>query len=475
MVNYLGTKNNGLYTNEWLMGDGKTDEIAMYELGTKHTRLWRSSKNDWFRDTPGFYWGNNNAKDLAVRMETMPDPRGNPAYMPYVPAPRDLAWLDFYKKYKGQIDEQFAFEAFRTPPLVANSTMDAKVATADMAKRLLVWAAIGRPNQREWLPGTRNNYAENDGLYPSGYALFDANAAPAEGAPAKSEPRRSERVSSYESRVWKGYVLPASDADTWFVAGSAAYHHILSSEDFEKELEASKAAYRRLKLEPQNDMTRHGIEQYKGVLFLDHLRRTMGDDRFFKLMSEYFEANAGKTVAAASFLQKAGARLEFPDPGDGPTYVTSDIGRRLGTAVIVYGTDREAGANRYAAEKMQADFNNQFESRVPIYKDFEVNDEILRNRDVIFVGRPETNSALAAWAEKIGVKYEGAAFTLAGRTHASEREGLLLAAKNPLDPSHMALVVAGNDALRTVKAWRAQDSTPHVVYTDDGETKPPKR
>ena len=34
------------------------------------------------------------------------------------------------------------------------------------------------------------------------------------------------------------------------------------------------------------------------------------------------------------------------------------------------------------------------------------------------------------------------------------------------------IVVAGNDALRTVKAFRAQDSTPHVVY-EDGATRPP--
>ena len=44
VVKQLGTRNNGLYTNEWLMGDAKTNEIAMYELGTNHTKLWRSSK-----------------------------------------------------------------------------------------------------------------------------------------------------------------------------------------------------------------------------------------------------------------------------------------------------------------------------------------------------------------------------------------------------------------------------------------------
>ena len=65
----------------------------------------------------------------------------------------------------------------RTAPLVAASTMDAKVLTADMANRMMVWAAIGRPNQREWLPGGRHNYVNNDGLYPSGYYLLEAGAA----------------------------------------------------------------------------------------------------------------------------------------------------------------------------------------------------------------------------------------------------------------------------------------------------------
>ena len=85
VVKQLRTGNNGLYTNEWIIGDAKNNEIAMFELGTKHTKLWRSSKNEWFGGTPGFYWGDNNAKDLAVNLEYMPDPQGAPEYVPYVP------------------------------------------------------------------------------------------------------------------------------------------------------------------------------------------------------------------------------------------------------------------------------------------------------------------------------------------------------------------------------------------------------
>jgi len=266
-------------------------------------------------------------------------------------------------------------------------------------------------------------------------------------------------------------VLPASDADTWFVGGAAGYYPILESDDVEKRLSAQRATYRRLKLGPENAMTRFQLEQAKGVLFLDSLRRKMGDDAFLKLMAEYFAANTTKTVTAQSFLDKAGVRFEFAEPPDGPTYLTSDILSRLASAVIVYGTVREAGANRYAAEQMQTRFLDQYESQVPIYKDFEVSDDLLRHRDVVFVGRPEANSALACWAEKIGLLYDGAGFKINGDVHASEREALVYAASNPLDASHMVLTVAGNDALRTVKASRLEAPAEYILL-DDGS--PPR-
>jgi hypothetical protein len=463
VVERLGTRNNGLYTNEWLLGDARTNEVAMYELGTNHTKLWRSSKNEWFGDTPGFYWGDNNAKDLAIRLETQPDPRGTPEYVPYVPEIRDLAWQDLYRQYRGQIDEQFGFLAFRTAPLVSAATMDAKIATADMASRLMVWAAIGKPNQREWRPDP-GGYAKNDGLYPSGYYLFRAGPAADHTEPAPIAAKPSEHA-SYKDRLWKGWILPASDADTWFAAGSVAYYRALQSNDLAQTLDARRATYRRLKLEPDNPANRFRREETKGELFLDSLRRRLGDDRFFALMSEFFAANAGATLTAQSFLEKAGVPFEFSEPEDGPAYLVADIYRRLAAAILVYGTGREAGANRYAAEQIQSDLLDSYESAVPIYKDFEVSDDLLRHRDVIFVGRPEANSALAAWAARIGLDYPGAAFRIDGSIHASEREALLLAATNPLDPAHMVLVVAGNSALRTVKAWTAVSAaqTDHVV------------
>jgi hypothetical protein len=478
VVERLGAHNNGLYTNEWLIGDGKNNEIAMYELGTKHTKLWRSSKNEWFGSTVGFYWGNNNTKDMAVNLEYHPDPAGTPEFVPFVPSIRDLAWQHLYNEYKGRIDEQFAYTAFRTAPLISTSTMDAKVATADMANRLMVWAEFGRPNESVWGAGDRNGGQNlNRGLYPGGYHLFQA--APGESlvtavrenekarltAKPENKPKPTQ-VAAYKDRLWKGWMLPASEADTWFVAGSAAYHRLLQSPDVEKALEAVRVEYRGLNLAPDNAINRYRMEEARGTLFLDALRRKLGDDTFLKLMSEYFATQSTKTVTAQSFLEKAGVAYELPDPGEGPAYLPRDLRRRAVPTVMVYGTAQEAGANRYAAEQLQARLRHEEQREFPIYRDFEVAEAALSASDVIFIGRPETNSALAAWAGKIGLDYSGALFRIEGKAYASERNALVWAAKNPLDEKKMVLVYAGNSPLATAESLVAPAALAYTLLED---------
>jgi hypothetical protein len=256
------------------------------------------------------------------------------------------------------------------------------------------------------------------------------------------------------------------------VAGSAAYYRLLGSKDFERALEAERIRYRGLKVAADNAQTRFQREQIEGVLFLDQLRRKTGDDAFFKLMEDYFAVNTTKAVTAQSFLDKAGAAFEFTDPGDGPAYLPGDIRQRLRSAVIVYGTVAEAGANRFAAEQLQNRYRDSDQINVAILRDFEVSDDQLRHRDVIFVGRPATNSALAGWAAKIGLHYNGAVFERNGETFASERNSLVMAAANPLDAAHMVLLIAGNDPLHTVEALNAENSQTPSVVLEDGKPLP---
>ena len=240
----------------------------------------------------------------------------------------------------------------------------------------------------------------------------------------------------------------------------------MQSEDIQKAIDATTIQYRGLKFAANNAATRVRIEEARGVLFLDQLRHKLGDDKFLTLMSDFFAANTTKTVTAQSFLTKAGVSFDFVEPGPGPMYAVADMNRRLATAIIVYGTQREAGANRYAAEQLQAAYMSQLEHQVPIYKDFEVTDDLLATHDVVFIGRPEANTALADWSKSLGLDYDGAVFTIDGQTHASERDAIAFATPNPKDPAHMVLILAGNDALRTVKiATPRYDQTAWALNT----------
>ena len=474
VVEVLSAKNNGLYTNEWLLGDAKTNEIALFELGTYKTRLYRSSKNDWFGGTEGFYWGDNNAKDLAVRLEETPDPNGASTYVPYVPTSRDLKWQELYGEYKGKIDEQFGFMAFDTAPLVSATAMDAKVVTADMATRMMVWADFGKPNERERLPSKsdRDEYAANDGLYTSGYRLISTQPIPAAVATQTARTWIEDPPQqNYGDRLWNGWVLPATDADIWFASGSAAYFEDLDSRDLLNAMAAHWAEYRALSIVSKpTPKQRFELETQKGALFLDQLRRNMGDDRFFKLMADFFGAHRTQAVTAQSFLDAAGVTFAMPADAGGAMYIASDINERLDSAILVYGTMADAGANRYAAEELQKHFFRSLETAVPIRKDFEVSDEELRSQDVIFVGRPETNSALTAWQDKIAFQSSGGLFHIAAQIHASETEALMYATANPLDRRHMVLVLAGNSALQTVLLTKTVfDDTQYSIFDSGRE------
>jgi Phospholipase B len=89
--------NNGGYANDWLIGDRKTGEIAQFELGLKHHRVWRT-KN-------GYFAGSNWARDPAVlRDETTFDPHN----MASSPNARRVRWQELMEQYKGRIDVALA-------------------------------------------------------------------------------------------------------------------------------------------------------------------------------------------------------------------------------------------------------------------------------------------------------------------------------------------------------------------------------
>lgn len=347
-VAVLKANNNGLYTNEWLLADIKTNEIAMFELGTHKTKLYRSSQNDWFGGTEGFYWGCNNAKDLDVRLETVSSVKGRPANVVWRPSDRDQTWMRLYQQHKGKIDADFGKLAFTTPPLAAYHSLDAKVTTSALAKELKTWALFGSPLGRTWKPtqDERQRFPEIRPMASNPWCILHAQP-PANIKVEGAVTDLRERVTSDESHdksleekqmptvpVWHGTLLPKTDADIWLAVAFADYEKLVARENQlrdksetgkltsanydqltvdlfafrSKYLAAARAAadVPLLKTRPsyRNDNW-YRMASGKGVLLLHEMRQLLGNADFDKLMNDFGRDFAGKEATTAEFRARA--------------------------------------------------------------------------------------------------------------------------------------------------------------------------
>ncbi|HEY2155840.1 MAG TPA: C45 family autoproteolytic acyltransferase/hydrolase, partial [Isosphaeraceae bacterium] len=406
-VAILGHANNGLYTNEWLLGDIKTDEIAMYELGTHKTRLWRSGKGDWFGGTEGFYWGCNNAKDLDVRLETIASLKGKPEPTVWVPSDRDIKWVELYRKHKGKLGEPFGFEAYSTPPLAAFASLDAKFTTASMVKDLKTHALFGPPLGRTWdpTPWDRNRVPNIRPLVSNDWTVLTAEPPPMREKGTKAAVDLEGKTSFEEASnpegdrppAWHGTILAKSDADTWLAAAFAEYERIFALEhaykmkEKDKDGKLSKAEEEQLALTRYRheadrwlatlqlghdvalDKTRadlmtrgwYAIAGAKGIDVLAALRSTMGDKPFVACMDGFGRDHAGKPVTTAEFLaaaEKAHGKPLGNDVRDlitktaepkTPSWSVDAFNVELDRTLIVTGTRKDVAAQREAAERLQ--------------------------------------------------------------------------------------------------------------------------
>jgi len=358
-VEILKSGNNGLYTNEWLLADIKTNEIAMFELGTAKSKLYRSSKNEWFGGTEGFYWGCNNTKDLDVRLETIASVNDRPANVVFCPSDRDKTWQALYQQHKGKIDADFGKLAFTTPPLAAYHSLDAKFTTSSMAKELKTWALFGPPLGRTWQPSQqeRQRYADIKPLVSNPWTILHPQAPPTldpAGGPvavdvpektdgeARTVAAQDDEHASENKPAWHGTLLPKTNADIWLAAAFADYERIVAREhgmekrrhsdltDRQREqLGLSLFAYRSSYLtgaasghevplaethsfSAESDWYR--MASGKGVLLLHELRRLLGGKVFDEAMEAFGRAHAGKEVTAAEFQahmeNKSGKKLD---------------------------------------------------------------------------------------------------------------------------------------------------------------------
>ncbi len=506
-VAILEKANNGVYTNEWLLADTKTNEIAMFELGTHKSRLWRSSKDEWIGGTKGFYWGCNNARDLQVRLETVPSVEGKPANVVFCASDRDQAWLKLYEKHKGKITADFGFEAFTTAPLAAFPSCDAKFTTAAMAKDLKTWALFGPPRGRTWDPSEaeRKKYSDIRPLVGNDWALLTAAVPKASNPAIVAADLKKPRAATFEPckvedentlpPAWHGTLLPKSDADVWLAAAFADYERIValqkslkqtgsddkSNEDDKERLAVARfeprsrylTAVRRLGRDVPLAETKadgtcgdwYHLASGKGILLLADLHAQMGDEKFEEMMDAFGRAHAGKEVTTEQFRKHAEKACGKPlaalfdpfviDKGSAdaasPGYWSIySFEREPEKALIVYGTLKDRSAQREAADALARKIQRRWSNvDVPIKPDTDVTDADLKRHHILVIGRPETNAVTARVAKGLPVAFGPASFVLRKDTYAHAASAVVAAGENPFNPRYSVVVYAGLGAEAT--------------------------
>ncbi|MDP1833152.1 MAG: C45 family autoproteolytic acyltransferase/hydrolase [Geothrix sp.] len=341
----LFKQNNGLYTNDWTMADAKTDEGACFLLGTEKSRMWRTGTKGKPADTPGnhrdFIWANNNNRDLEVRGEYGANPDNAPADLAFNTWNRDIAFQEVFKTHgRTGFDIDIATRVLATSPINRPHACDAKLTTAEMAEKLVFIAHQGKSTLREKMVGGRW-IADLPGATPHlthGYTAFSpiwvttklqaARAAWREEKMAKALPSpdlsSAKEAYSFDSKLlWTGTVKPATDAENWFVSGSAAYWQLMKNLPGTpaKAFETLGAALadlntRHLWLDAKEGVKapaatstaydRYGayqIPRIRGVFALHQLRLHLGNAAFTKAMRAVHGRFSGQPARTADILK----------------------------------------------------------------------------------------------------------------------------------------------------------------------------
>jgi hypothetical protein len=347
VVRILREKNNGMYTNDWPIADVKTDEVAVYLLGTHRDRLWRSTDTPAPFGTPGFLWANNNARDPGVRSEYVANPDNAPHDLAFTPWDRDVAFNRFYREFKGRIDSIAGVNLWASSPINRAHACDGKITTSEMAEKLVFLAHYGKVTLREKFPtaGSRR-MPDLPGAIPHlslGYstaspifvtdALKAARAARAVTGPRGTDPALDaaaveEIVSIEKKRLWRNTVFPASDAEGWLVSGDAAIWQMLDAMPDDR---VKAAGWLRDQLAEQNArllatlateedvapvnarvvydrFAPYRVSRIKGTFLFHQLRLLLGNESFLAVMHAVHDRYAGRALDIDGFIRLAGEK-----------------------------------------------------------------------------------------------------------------------------------------------------------------------
>jgi hypothetical protein len=337
-VKYLLTKNNGTYTNDWLMADTKTDEIAIFCLGTYSSKLWRSSKNEFYGNQKDWYWSNNNPKALEIRKELVVSSNNAPHDLTFRPWDRDMAFWKFYEEFKGKIDVKAGIDLINSSPINRPHAHDGKITNSEMAEKLMFFAHYGKVTLREQFVGENGRVPDNQYAIPRltlGYTIFSPitttdmvkKVAPAEKNKT-TEPKNdfSNIIDNYKypkKYLWQNSVFPASDKENWFISATADYWNTLNNlptneSSAVKSLSNilsehnSRLLYTELKegklianeAKTVYDVSKHYyIPKIKGVFLLHQLRLLLGNKDFSKMMNDIHDKYISKNITNDNIIE----------------------------------------------------------------------------------------------------------------------------------------------------------------------------
>ena len=344
VVRILTERNNGLYTNDWLIADAKSNETAILLLGTNKYKLWRSGKGDYPGGTEGFYWSVNNPKDPEVRKEYVPDPTNAPFDVVFSPVNRDIAFYNYYQNEKGKIDAISAVNVLATSPLNRPHACDGKITTSDMAEKMVFLAHYGKVTLREKFPEKGSRLIADLPNASPHLTLGHSVISPIfvteklKALHEKEQQRKTsvrpevviaaarEVFSFPKAKLWSNTVYPSSDADNWFVSGTAAYWNMINGlpgdpaaaapalRDQLAELNC-RLQYllsREKPIAPAKAQRRYDgyagyqIPRIRGTYLLHQLRLKLGNESFAALMGTLHEKFREKPMTTAQFVARAG-------------------------------------------------------------------------------------------------------------------------------------------------------------------------
>lgn len=574
VVKYLSIKNNGMYTNDWLIGDTKNDEIAIFCLGTYASKLWRSTKNEFYGDQKDWYWSNNNPKALEIRKEYIANSVNAPFDLSFRPWDRDIAFWNFYEKYKGKIDIKTGIDLLNSSPINRPHACDGKITNSEMAEKLMFFAHYGKVTLREQFINENGRIPDLPFAIPRltlGYSTFSpittndmikklSLVKEKKTTESKNEVNEIDEYLSFSNDLlWQNTIFPLSEKENWLISGTSGYWHLLNNLPKDKNRaikyltdEMSELNCRLLytesregKLKPidtktvYNETKHFYIPKVRGTYLLHQLRLYLGNELFSKMMNNIHNEYNSKNISTDNFIKLAEkstgkdlkefinnwiSRDDIPDIevtydknkisdkwevnlqvkfngkpfhlftslliksrgtnhwyklelqkekeefkftlnsepeeiilnpnidfpiNDNNFYTFSNFYDDFSKTLIVYGTTREIEANHTLALRFQKTAADRFtEILLPVKKDCEVSEEMLKNNDIILLGGSYENNLVKRISDLLGLKFNNSYFEWNGKLYSNSDDGLILVIPNPYNKNRMITIFLSNSALQ---------------------------